>query len=127
MRQRDYTKLIPRNINEIKNHIIYGIKPLFPSEDYGYIQISGKLKKLNDIINFHEKPNKKKAEKFLKNNYFWNSGIFLLNNEKLVSDFEKYHPKILQISFEIIKKLKKGLTIFRYEPRSNEKITRNFF
>ena len=36
---------------------------------------------------------KKKAEKFLKNNYFWNSGIFLLNNEKLVSDFEKYHPK----------------------------------
>ena len=109
VRQRDYTKLIPRNINEIKNHIIYGIKPLFPSEDYGYIQISGKLKKLNDIINFHEKPNKKKAEKFLKNNYFWNSGIFLLNNEKLVSDFEKYHPKILQISFEIIKKLKKDL------------------
>ncbi len=109
MRQRDYTKLIPRNINEIKNHIIYGIRPLFPSEDYGYIQISGKLKKLNDIINFHEKPNKKKAEKFLKNNYFWNSGIFLLNNEKLVSDFEKYHPKILQISFEIIKKLKKDL------------------
>ena len=109
VRQRDYTKLIPRNINEIKNHIIYGIKPHFPSEDYGYIQISGKLKKLNDIINFHEKPNKKKAEKFLKNNYFWNSGIFLLNNEKLVSDFEKYHPKILQISFEIIKKLKKDL------------------
>ena len=109
VRQRDYTKLIPRNINEIKNHIIYGIKPLFPSEDYGYIQISGKLKKLNDIINFHEKPNKKKAEKFLKNNYFWNSGIFLLNNEKLVSDFEKYHPKMLKISFQIIKKLKKDL------------------
>ena len=107
--QRDYTKLIPRNINEIKNHIIYGIKPLFPSEDYGYIQISGKLKKLNDIISFYEKPNIKKAEQFLKNNYFWNSGIFLLNNEKLVSDFEKYQPKMLKISFQIIKKLKKDL------------------
>ena len=45
IKQRNYTKLIPRNINEIKNHIIYGIRPHFPSEDYGYIQISGKLKK----------------------------------------------------------------------------------
>ena len=109
VKQRNYTKLIPRNINEIKNHIIYGIKPHFPSEDYGYIQISGKLKKLNDILSFHEKPNKKKAKQFLKNNYFWNSGIFLLNNKKLVSDFEKYQPKILEISIEIIKKLKKDL------------------
>ena len=52
---------------------------------------------------------KKKAEQFLKKKYFWNSGIFLLNNEKLILDFEKYHPKILEISLKIIKKLKKDL------------------
>tara|TARA_B100000963_G_scaffold318966_1_gene300453 strand:- start:617 stop:2008 length:1392 start_codon:yes stop_codon:yes gene_type:complete len=109
VKQRNYTKLIPSNINEIKNHIIYGIKPHFPSEDYGYIKIAGKLKKLNDILSFHEKPNKKKAEQFIKDDYFWNSGIFLLNNEKLISDFEKYQPKILEISSKIIKKLKKDL------------------
>ena len=109
IKQRDYTKLIPRNINEIKSHIIYGIRPRFPSEDYGYIQISKNLKKLNDILNFYEKPNKKKAEKFINNKYFWNSGIFLLNNEKLISDFEKYQPKILEISLKIIKELKKDL------------------
>lgn len=109
IKQRNYTKLIPRNINKIKNHIIYGITPHFPSEDYGYIQIEGKLKKINDILNFYEKPNKKKAEQFLINNYFWNSGIFLLNNDKLISDFEKYQPKILEISLKIIKRLKKDL------------------
>ena len=109
VRKRNYTKLIPKNINEIKNHIIYGIKPNFPSEDYGYIQISGQLKKINNVLSFHEKPNKKKAEQFLKKQYFWNSGIFLLNNEKLISDFEKFQPKILEISLKIIKKLKKDL------------------
>ena len=64
--QRNYTKLIPTNINEIKNHIIYGIKPHFPSEDYGYIQIAGRLKKLNDILSFHEKPKKKKSRAIFK-------------------------------------------------------------
>ena len=109
VRKRNYTKLIPKNINEIKNHIIYGIKPNFPSEDYGYIQISGQLKKINNVLSFHEKPNKKKAEQFLKNNTFGILVFFLLNNEKLISDFEKFQPKILEISLKIIKKLKKDL------------------
>ena len=107
--KRNYSKLIPKYIKNIDGHIIFGIKPKFPSIDYGYIKVADIKTKINKVEKFYEKPNKTKAHEFVKNGFFWNSGIFLLNNTKLLEDFKKYHPKILRCCSLINSKLKNDL------------------
>ena len=66
IKNRDYSKLIPHNIDNIHNHMIYGIKPSFPATDYGYIKVSNREKKISKVLSFHEKPNFNDANKFFK-------------------------------------------------------------
>ena len=49
-------------LNE-KNIFIFGIKPITPSDQFGYF-ITRKKNNLNSVIRFHEKPNKTKANPF---------------------------------------------------------------
>ena len=35
------------------------------------------IKKLKEVIAFKEKPNKEKAQNYIDEGYYWNSGIFL--------------------------------------------------
>ena len=105
IKNRDYSKLIPHNIDNIHNHMIYGIKPSFPATDYGYIKVSNREKKISKVLSFHEKPNFIDANKFFKRKLFWNSGIFFINNIKLVEHYKKIHPKILEVSKKIIDNL----------------------
>lgn len=84
-------------------HAIFGIKPTYASTEYGYIKTNkiGK-RRMNDVLNFTEKPNKKLAEKFLaEGNYLWNSGMFLFNTKLLKREIKKYQ----QQSFESAKKV----------------------
>ena len=106
---RDYSKLIPSNLNSDQPHIIYGIKPEFASTDYGYISIKNRKKKISEVNNFFEKPSKKRAQHFLNSGFFWNSGIFLLNNNNLISNFKEYHPQIYSICEKLISILKTDL------------------
>lgn len=61
--------------NGNSNLVLMGIKPTYPSENYGYI-------KPNSDINgrcsytFTEKPNKENAEKYIKEGALWNGGVF---------------------------------------------------
>ncbi len=107
--KRNYSLLIPKELNTLKSHIIYGIKPHFPSTNYGYIKVKNIKETISFVSGFFEKPSQSKANFYYKNNYFWNSGIFLLNNKKLISDFKKYHPKILNICEKLITNLKQDL------------------
>lgn len=62
--------------------VLYGIKPSRPETAYGYIEAGSLVGELNGrvfrtIRNFHEKPDVKMAERYLKAGVFmWNSGIF---------------------------------------------------
>ena len=79
------------NKMSIRNQIVvFGITPDSPKIGYGYIKCD---KNSDRVISFEEKPNLKKAERYLKEgNYFWNSGIFLFNVKTLKSAFELYAP-----------------------------------
>ena len=84
-------------------HAIFGIKPTYASTEYGYIK-TNKIgrRRINDVLNFTEKPNSELAEKFLADgNYLWNSGMFLFNAKLLKQDVRKYQPQ----SFESAKKV----------------------
>ena len=87
------------NINENKYWITFGIKPTFPSEGYGYINIKEKEEifksKLYKVNKFIEKPSKDKAKSMIKNgSYFWNAGIFMGNASFIINSITKYAPNI---------------------------------
>ena len=87
--------------------MVVGIKPTFPSTNYGYIHISDK--KLNKcfeegvkVISFKEKPNLETANLFLKEkNYLWNFGSFSFKYSKLLKILEKTNPSSLKPLQEI--------------------------
>ena len=106
---RNYSKLIPKNLKNNKRHIIFGIKPEFPSTDYGYISIKNQKQRISEVTKFYEKPSKKRARDFIDKGFFWNTGIFLLNNETILSEFQKYIPNMFALCSQIVSKLKKDL------------------
>ena len=60
--------------------ILFGIKPTYASQSYGYIQKGSKIGNLYEVKSFTEKPNKKTADSYIKSKeYLWNSGIFLFS------------------------------------------------
>lgn len=94
--------------------VTFGIKPTEPHTGYGYIKAKKKsLKKIKNqkvsvVEKFVEKPNISKAKKYLsEGNYFWNSGIFVFKAETILSEIEKYSPKM----YKSLMKIKEGADI----------------
>ena len=58
-----------------KNLFIFGIKPTNPSSEYGYF-LTKKIKNINKVTKFIEKPKLLKAKQVIKKNGYWNSGMF---------------------------------------------------
>ena len=58
-----------------QNIFVFGIKPSTPSDKYGYFKIK-KNKRINKVTKFIEKTNKLRAKKIIKQNGYWNSGMF---------------------------------------------------
>lgn len=83
--------------------VTLGIKPTRPETGYGYIQAdlstsSLRNKEIFRVDSFREKPDLNTAQQYIKkNNFFWNSGIFLWNVSTIVNAFRVYQPKISKI------------------------------
>ena len=76
------------------NLVTFGITPTFAQTGFGYIEANG-----YDVKEFHEKPDLKTAQKYLKNqNYFWNSGMFCFKAGVFLDELKKYSPKIHEAS-----------------------------
>ena len=87
--------------------VTFGIVPNSPETGYGYIKSEEEFKsniiKGSNIISFTEKPNRKEAEKFLKDKRFtWNSGMFLFKASKIIKEMEKFCPEILKYCKEAL-------------------------
>ena len=98
---------IKKNKNKLsnKNIFIFGIKPSFPSSQFGYF-LSKKNKNINQVKNFIEKPNIIKAKKIIKQGAFWNSGMFFLRKDSIINNFKKFEKKIYQSTLNAFKKAK---------------------
>lgn len=92
-----------RNVRE--SWIVFGIKPLNASVNYGYIEISNDFKKIQknkkrifDVLNFFEKPNLQKAKIISKKeNFFWNSGIFMCSRDVVLKSIQDTNKNLSQI------------------------------
>lgn len=82
--------------------VTFGIKPDYPETGYGYINTSEPLDDGFKVKEFVEKPDREKAEKYIKaGTYYWNSGIFMFKASTLISETEKLAPEIAKISNEV--------------------------
>ncbi len=82
-----------KNLNN-QNIFIFGIKPTFPSNEYGYFLTKKINNNLNKVIKFVEKPSQKRAKKIIKMNGCWNSGMFYARKDSIINNFKKYQPSI---------------------------------
>jgi len=83
--------------------VTLGMKPNRPETGYGYIQANLSLpalsnKQLFHVDSFREKPDLATAQQYIKkNNYYWNSGIFIWNVNTIVNAFRVYQPRMAAI------------------------------
>ena len=108
-----------------ENLILMGIKPTYPSEKYGYIKPV--KQKGNQHWSFTEKPNKAKAEEYIKDGALWNGGVFayklsyVLNKSKELLGFFDYqslydaYDKLKKISFDYaVVEQETSIAVIRY-------------
>lgn len=87
--------------------VTFGIKPGFPHTGYGYLERAGvfgtsKGNKIYRLKQFHEKPDFKTAERFVKSGKFlWNSGMFVWRADALVKAARKYLPQVEKLAGRI--------------------------
>ncbi len=83
--------------------VTLGMKPTRPETGYGYIQAdlsvaSARNKEIYRVDSFREKPDLATAEKYLRrNNYFWNSGIFVFRVSTIINALRVYQPEMSAI------------------------------
>ena len=89
-----FNRSIKNNIKNLddKNIFIFGIKPTNPSNEYGYF-LTKKIKNINKVLKFIEKPNILKAKQVIKKKGYWNSGMFFLRKDSIINNFKKYQLK----------------------------------
>ena len=86
-----------------RNIFIFGIKPKSISDQFGYF-ITRKIKNLNQVSRFVEKPNSAKAKKIVEKGGYWNSGMFFLRKDSLINNFKKYQKRIYKNSLLAVNK-----------------------
>jgi mannose-1-phosphate guanylyltransferase/mannose-6-phosphate isomerase len=88
-----------------KNLFIFGIKPTNPSSEYGYF-LTKKIKNINKVTKFIEKPKLLKAKQVIKKNGYWNSGMFFLRKDSIINNFKKFQPKTYRSCLKSLNKAK---------------------
>jgi len=77
--------------------VTLGIRPLYPSTGYGYIQKASNETGENvyPVKRFIEKPYLELAKTFIQSDdFFWNAGIFIWKVKDILDAFKKYLPEI---------------------------------
>lgn len=122
-----------KSINLNKKHLnddnifIFGIKPKFPSSQYGYFLTKKIQKNINKVTKFIEKPKAKNAKKIIKKKGSWNSGILLARKDSIINNFSKYQYKTLLRCTESVRKSKVYNSVCYLNKKSFQKINNESF
>ena len=100
--------------------VTFGIVPTEANIGYGYIETSKREKNgAFKVKSFVEKPNQITANEFLeKDNYFWNSGMFVFQPHVLINELSFYSKDIMEVISTSVINAKKDLDFTRLEVES---------
>jgi len=90
----DILKEVNEKVDE--NILLFGVTPTHPSTQFGYIKLSNSIEKIKKVEAFIQKPDLEKAKEYLKNNYLWNSGIYIFKLKAMINEFSKYLPEYIK-------------------------------
>ncbi len=89
------THAIMRAVKLAKEFIVtFGILPDRPETGYGYIKRGTAVETGFRVEQFCEKPDYETAKKYLREGYFWNSGIFLFDAELFQREVSAHCPPV---------------------------------
>jgi len=114
-----------QNAFELANEdkiVTFGIKPTSPNTGFGYIQSKKPLNfesaEGSEIKRFIEKPSLPLAKEFLLDErYSWNSGMFVFKASTIISELEKFYPKIINCCKKALESSKEDLDFKRIEEK----------
>ena len=96
--------------------VAFGIKPDHPATGYGYIQLgepidqAGKVRK---VAAFIEKPDAATAERYIAENYLWNSGNFMFRADVMLGEIARFEPAIAEAARGAVAQLTRDLDFLR--------------
>tara|TARA_B100000886_G_C20426782_1_gene494537 strand:+ start:10488 stop:11936 length:1449 start_codon:yes stop_codon:yes gene_type:complete len=109
--EEEFSIVIEKALEYSENNslVTFGIVPTSPEVGYGYIKskdmLDEKQIKGSKIDSFIEKPNKSKAESFIKDNRFtWNSGIFMFKASLILDELNKYSKDLVKNCYASLEK-----------------------
>ncbi|MBW8303952.1 MAG: AGE family epimerase/isomerase, partial [Brevundimonas sp.] len=73
--------------------VTFGVRPTGPSSAYGYIE--PETAGLAKVRRFVEKPDRERAEAYVRDGFLWNSGNFMVRADLLLSELEAYAPGVV--------------------------------
>jgi len=93
-----YFETIARMAKEVENNtaelVLMGITPTYPSEKYGYVvpvqNAECTMHNVKMVERFQEKPTVEKAKELLKENAYWNGGVFAFRLGYIMNIVRKY-------------------------------------
>jgi mannose-1-phosphate guanylyltransferase/mannose-6-phosphate isomerase len=103
--QSVFWEQISENAQNISDNIVtFGIKPTYPSTEYGYIKKAQQEIAINQymVSNFIEKPNEAKAQQYLADGFLWNAGIFMAKASVLKEEIRFHKPEVLAIARDLL-------------------------
>ena len=109
-----------------KNLFIFGIKPTNISSEYGYF-LTKKIKNINKVTKFIEKPKLSKAKQVIKKKGYWNSGMFYLRKDSIINNFKKYQNKTYKSCLDAVNKAKYKNNTYYLNKRSFAKSVEKSF
>ena len=109
-----------------KNLFIFGIKPTNISSEYGYF-LTKKIKNINKVTKFIEKPKPSKAKQVIKKKGYWNSGMFYLRKDSIINNFKKYQNKTYKSCLDAVNKAKYKNNTYYLNKRSFAKSVEKSF
>ncbi len=103
--------------------VLFGIKPSEAHTGYGYIRQGAPLEGFNGgaytVEAFYEKPDKETAQRYLASgDYYWNSGIFVLNARTYLEEIARLEPQILEAARGALARASDDLGFLRLEKAS---------
>ena len=96
-----------------QNIFVFGIKPTFPSKEYGYFLTKSIGANINKVSKFIEKPSETRAKKIIKKKGYWNSGMFFARKDSIINNFKKHQPTIYKNCLKSVLKAKFKQNIYR--------------
>ncbi|ASJ11965.1 mannose-1-phosphate guanylyltransferase/mannose-6-phosphate isomerase [Thermococcus thioreducens] len=87
--------------------VTFGVKPTKPHTGYGYIKPGEKLEGGYLVAEFKEKPDLETAKRYVENDYYWNSGMFMFDTGIFTDEVRKHALNVYE-AFEKAESVEKA-------------------